>query len=152
MLRKAKISDVRYIHKIINESARRGEMLPRSLMDLYGYLRDYFVFCLDDGKTVIGLCAMHIIWENLAEVRSLFVLPEYRRQGIATKLVEACVSDAITLDLYRIFTLTNQEPFFKNLGFSDIDKSALPEKVWSECMKCPKYPDYCDEIPLIIEP
>lgn len=152
MLRKATISDVRYIHKIINESARRGEMLPRSLMDLYGYLRDYFIFCRDDGKTVIGLCAMHIIWENLAEVRSLFVLPEYRRQGIATKLVEACVSDAITLDLYRIFTLTNQEPFFKNLGFSDIDKSALPEKVWSECMKCPKYPDYCDETPLILEP
>ncbi|MDD5475351.1 MAG: N-acetyltransferase [Syntrophales bacterium] len=152
MLRKAKISDVKYIHRMINNSASRGEMLPRSLMELYGYLRDYFVFCLDDGKTVVGVCAMHIFWENLAEVRSLFVLPEYRMRGIATKLVEACVSDAITLDLYRIFTLTNQEKFFKEIGFVDVDKSTLPEKIWTECIKCPKYPDYCDEIPLIIEP
>ncbi|MCK9229529.1 MAG: N-acetyltransferase [Syntrophales bacterium] len=152
MLRKAKISDVKDIHKMINESAIRGEMLPRSLMELYGYLRDYFVYCPDDGSTVVGVCAMHIFWENLAEVRSLFVLPEYRRRGIATKLVEACVSDAITLDLYRVFTLTNQEHFFKRIGFVDVEKTALPEKIWTECIKCPKYPDYCDEIPLIIEP
>ncbi len=152
MLRKAKISDVKHIHRMINESARRGEMLPRSLMELYGYLRDYFVYCVDDGKEVVGICGMHIFWENLAEIRSLYVLPEYRRRGIATKLVEACVSEAITLDLYRIFTLTNQEEFFKSIGFVDVDREALPEKIWSECIKCPKYPDYCDEIPLIIEP
>lgn len=152
MLRKAKVSDVKYIHRMINDSARRGEMLPRSLMELYGFLRDYFVYCPDDGKTVVGVCAMHIFWENLAEVRSLFVAPECRRKGIATKLVEACISEAITLDLYRIFTLTNQELFFKSLGFIEVDRATLPEKIWTECMKCPKYPDYCDEIPMIIEP
>ena len=152
VFRKAKISDVKYIHQMINTAAARGEMLPRSLMDLYSYLRDYFVYCLDDGKTVIGVCAMHIFWENLAEVRSLFVDEAYRRQGIATRLVEACISEAITLDLYRIFTLTNQREFFQSLDFHEVDKSMLPEKIWSECMKCPKYPDYCDEIPMIMEP
>ncbi|MCK9274524.1 MAG: N-acetyltransferase [Syntrophales bacterium] len=151
MLRKAKISDVKYIHRMINESSARGEMLPRSLMDLYGCLRDFFVVCLDDGKTVVGVCAMHIFWENLAEIRSLFVEKEYRRKGIATKLVEACISEAITLDLYRIFTLTNQVDFFRSLDFREVDKATLPEKVWSECLKCPKYPDYCDEVPMVIE-
>jgi len=152
MLRKAKISDVKRIHRMINAAAARGEMLPRSLMDLYGFVRDYFVYCADDDAPVVGVCALHIFWENLAEVRSLFVDEAYRRRGIATKLVEACISEAITLDLYRIFTLTNQVEFFKSLDFWEVDKATLPEKVWSECIKCPKYPDYCDEVPMIMEP
>ncbi|MDO9515219.1 MAG: GNAT family N-acetyltransferase, partial [Syntrophales bacterium] len=70
---------------------------------------------------------------------------------IGRKLVEACISEAITLDLLRIFTLTYQTEFFKSLGFAVTDKSELPEKVWSDCFKCSKYPDFCDEIAMIIE-
>ena len=151
MLRKAKVSDVKVFHRMINDSAIRGEMLPRSLMSLYGSLRDFFVY-LDDDDSIIGVCAMHIFWENLAEVRSLYVKEEYRRSGVGRKLVEACISDAITLDLMRIFTLTYQVEFFKSIGFIEADKSELPEKVWSDCINCPKYPDFCDEVAMIIEP
>jgi len=150
MLRKAKVSDAKIIHQMINLSSNKGEMLPRSLMDLYGGLRDFFVY-LDDEGSLVGFCAMHIFWENLAEVRSLYVRDENRRSGIGRKLVEACISEAITLDLLRIFTLTYQTEFFKSLGFVVTDKSKLPEKVWSDCFKCSKYPDFCDEIAMIIE-
>jgi len=95
---------------------------------------------------------MHIFWENLAEVRSLYVEKKYRKSGVGRNLVEACISEAITLDLLRIFTLTYQTEFFKSVGFVVTDKSELPEKVWSDCINCPKYPDFCDEVAMIIEP
>ncbi|HBH87899.1 MAG TPA: N-acetyltransferase [Syntrophaceae bacterium] len=151
MLRKARISDVRTIHRMINMSSGKGEILPRSLMDIYGSLRDFFIY-LDEGRqVVVGICAMNIIWENLAEIRSLCVEEEYRKRGIGKKLVEACISEAITLQLFRIFTLTNRPDFFAQLGFKEVAMSTLSEKIWSDCFRCSKYPDYCDEVAMIIE-
>ncbi len=151
MLRKARISDVRTIHRMINMSSGKGEILPRSLMDIYGSLRDFFIYLDEDRQLVVGICAMNIIWENLAEIRSLCVEEEYRKRGIGKKLVEACISEAITLQLFRIFTLTNRPDFFAQLGFKEVAMSSLSEKIWSDCFRCSKYPDYCDEVAMIIE-
>ena len=150
MLRKARIGDVKTIHRLINLSSGRGEMLPRSLMDIYGSLRDFFVYT-DDRDEITGICAMNIIWENLAEIRSLYVVEQNRMKGIGKLLVEACVSEAITLQLFRIFTLTYKKDFFEKLGFKVVDRSGLSEKIWSDCFRCAKYPDFCDEVALIIE-
>ena len=151
MLRKAKIRDVKTIHKMINISSGKGEMLPRSLMDIYGSLRDFFVYFDEKDQAIIGICAMNIIWENLAEVRSLYVDDQHRKQGIGRLLVEACISEAITLELFRIFTLTYQQDFFRRLGFYEVERTTLSEKIWSDCFRCSKYPDYCHEIAMIIE-
>ena len=151
MLRKARVSDVKTIHRMINLSSDKGEILPRSLMDIYGSLRDFFIYFDENKKVVAGICAMNIIWENLAEIRSLYVEEAYRRQGIARKLVEGCISEAITLGFYRMFTLTNRPEFFKRLGFKEVDRSTLSEKIWSDCFRCSKYPDYCDEVAMIVE-
>lgn len=151
MLRKARIGDVKTIHRLINLSARKGEMLSRSLMDIYNSLRDFFVYYDEDESLVIGVCAMNIIWENLAEIRSVYVDQNYRNRGIGRQLVEACISEAITLELYRIFSLTDKKEFFAKLGFKEVDRSTLPQKIWSDCFRCPKYPDYCDEVAMIIE-
>jgi len=151
MLRKARISDVRTIHRMINVSSGQGEMLPRSLMDIYGNIRDFFVYVDDHGETLAGICAMNIIWENLAEIRSLYVEEPLRKRGIGRMLVEACISEAITLELFRIFTLTYRPGFFRTLGFREVDRMSLSEKIWSDCFRCPKYPDYCDEVAMIIE-
>jgi amino-acid N-acetyltransferase len=151
VLRKARISDVKTIHRMINASSGKGEILPRSLMDIYGSLRDFFVFFDESHQTVVGICAMNIIWENLAEIRSLCVEEEYRKRGIGKKLVEACISEAITLQLFRIFTLTSRPDFFTQLGFQEVAMSTLSEKIWSDCFRCSKYPDYCDEVAMIIE-
>jgi amino-acid N-acetyltransferase len=151
MLRKARIGDVKTIHKMINVSASKEEILPRSLMDIYGSLRDFFVYYDEDERIITGICAMNIIWENLAEVRSLYVDEAFRRRGIGRILVEACISEAITLELFRIFTLTYKKEFFQRVGFHAVDRSSLSEKIWTDCFRCPKYPDYCDEVAMIIE-
>jgi amino-acid N-acetyltransferase len=151
MMRKARIDDVKTIHRMINSSSGKGEMLPRSLMDIYSSLRDFFVYYDEDETQIVGVCAMNIIWENLAEIRSLFVDENHREKGIGRKLVEACISEAITLGLFKIFTLTYKKEFFVQLGFKEIDRNLLPEKIWSDCFRCSKYPDYCDEVAMIVE-
>jgi len=151
MLRKARIGDVKIIHRRINASAGKGEMLSRSLMDIYGSLRDFFVYLDDEGGNIAGVCAMTIIWENLAEIRSLYVDESCRRRGLGRQLVEACISEAITLELFRIFTLTYKVEFFERLGFKEVNRRTLPEKIWSDCFRCSKYPDFCDEAAMIIE-
>jgi amino-acid N-acetyltransferase len=136
---------------MINISAGKGEVLPRALMDIYGSLRDFFVYVDEETVTIAGICAMNIIWENLAEVRSLYVEEGYRNRGIGRNLVEACISEAITLQLYRIFTLTYKKDFFVHLGFKEVERSSLSEKIFSDCFRCSKYPDYCDEVAMVID-
>lgn len=146
ILRKASVRDLKEVQKLINEYAKREEMIPRSINELYENVRD-FIIC-EEGETICGVCALHVLWEDLAEVRSLAVRKEYQRQGIGAKLVRRCISDAKALGVNRVFALTYQPGFFKQLGFVDIDKSALPQKIWGDCVRCPKFPE-CNEHSLI---
>lgn len=147
-IRKAKIPDIRVIHKLINDFARRGEMLPRSLNELYENLRDFYV--ADNSIDIVGVCALHILWEDLAEVRSLVVKKEYQKSGIGSMLVKKCLQETRKLGVKRVFVLTYIPDFFKKLGFKEIDKSKLPQKIWGDCIRCPKFPE-CDETALIYE-
>ena len=149
-IRKAKVDEIREIQKMLTGHAQRGDMLPRSLSELYDNLRDIFVYLDDDKPEIIGTCSMHICWEDLAEIRSLAVREPYQGQGIGKKLVEACIAEAITLGLHRIFVLTYQVEFFQKIGFQVVDKGTLPHKIWADCLKCIKFPE-CDETAMIIE-
>jgi amino-acid N-acetyltransferase len=149
MIRKARMSDVKGIHQLIADYAKKGDMLPRSLADIYENLRDYFVFLEDDGE-LVGSAAIHIMWEDLAEVRSLAVREGRMRRGVGTQLVESCISEAIMLGIARIFALTYKPEFFERLGFHTVDKAELPQKIWSDCLKCSKFPD-CDEVALVAD-
>ncbi len=149
MIRKARISDVKCIHSLLTHFADKGLLLPRSLSELYDHLRDYAVYEHEDG-TVRGVVALHISWEDLAEIRSLAVEEEFQKEGIGSKLVEFCISEAITLGIYKIFTLTYQPAFFEKQGFKLVDKGILPHKIWADCVKCPKFPD-CDESAMLME-
>jgi len=148
MIRKAKITDVKLIQFIINEYADQGQMLPRSLNELYENLRDFSV--LDDNSGIAGVCALHVSWDGLAEVRSLAVRKDKMGQGVGTRLVDHCLREAVDLGAERVFVLTYQEGFFKKLGFSPIDKKELPHKIWTDCLNCIKFPN-CDETALIIQ-
>lgn len=150
MIRKAKISDVKEIQKLIETWAKKGQMLSRPLSELYDNLRDYYVFQEEGRDQILGTCAMHICWEDLAEIRSLVVQEEFQNRGIGTKLVEACLSEAISLGIYRIFALTYRPNFFFRFGFRVVDKSTLPHKIWSDCVRCVKFPE-CDEIAVLLE-
>jgi amino-acid N-acetyltransferase len=149
MIRKARMSDVKGIQQLIAEYARKGDMLPRSLADIYENLRDYFVF-EEDGGGLAGSAAIHIMWEDLAEVRSLAVREGKMRRGIGTQLVESCISEAIVLGIDRVFALTYKPEFFEKLGFHVVDKAELPQKIWTDCLKCSKFPD-CDEVALVAD-
>jgi amino-acid N-acetyltransferase len=146
-IRKAKISDLKEVHKLINDFAKREQMIARSLNELYETLRD-FVICDADGK-VCGVCALHIMWEDLAEIRSLAVDKVHQKRGIGKNLVRQCLKEARALGVKRIFALTYSPDFFKKMGFKDADKSSLPQKIWGDCLRCPRFPE-CDEHAVII--
>jgi amino-acid N-acetyltransferase len=146
MIRKAKISDVKDIQRLIKLYSERGEMLPRSLSELYDNIRDFFVFIRN--HRLVGICALHICWEDLAEIRSLAVEKRLRQKGIGAKLVEVCLEEAKSLGAERIFALTYQPEFFQKMGFKRVDKNILPQKIWGDCLKCVKFPD-CDEVALV---
>lgn len=149
MIRKARMGDVKAIQKLVAEYAKKGDMLPRSLSEIYENLRDYFVFT-EDGGEIAGSAAVHIMWEDLAEVRSVAVREDRMRRGVGTRLVEACISEAIVLGITRVFALTYRPEFFEKLGFFRVDKSELPQKIWTDCLKCSKFPD-CDEVALLAD-
>lgn len=150
-MRKANIQDVPAIHSSLMKYSRQGWLLPRSYNELYNHLRDFFVLTEYEGQSVKGCSALTITWENLAEIRSLIVDEDARRQGWGSRLVEACLSEALTLGVYRVFTLTYQVEFFRKLDFRVVDKESLPQKIWADCLHCPKFPDLCDEIAMLLE-
>ena len=148
MIRKARIKDVKAIYELINFFAKKDIMLPRSINDLYDNLRDFFV-CEDSGS-ILGCCALHVSWEDLAEIRSLAVDETKQVKGIGRQLINACIDETKDLGIKRVFALTYVPEFFEKFGFKRVNKSYLPRKVWGECLSCVKFPD-CSEIPLIKE-
>ena len=150
MLRKAHVRDVRAIHKILSAFAARERLLPRSLSDLYTNIRDMFVFTDDRTGAVLGCCGCHIVWEDLAEVRSLAVLKRHQRKGIGRALVSACIEEAKDLGIGRLFALTYETEFFARMGFSVADKNIFPHKIWADCLHCPKFPE-CDETAMVLD-
>jgi amino-acid N-acetyltransferase len=149
-LRKARIPDVKTIHALLMQCAREQALLPRSYNQLYSHLRDFYVVTTGEGREVMGCCALNICWEDLGEIRSLVVAPHVQRLGLGRILVEACLSEAVTLGLYKVFTLTYQQGFFAKMGFAEVTKDQLPQKVWADCINCPRFPE-CDEVAMVME-
>jgi amino-acid N-acetyltransferase len=147
MIRKATLADVKLIQSLVNQYAEIGQMLPRTLNELYEHLRDFHLY--EENGEVIGVCALHLSWDGIAEIRSLAVKKDWAGRGIGSALVRRCLSEAASLDVTRVFVLTYQDVFFRKLGFSPVDKKELPHKIWTDCLNCVKFPN-CDEYSLII--
>jgi len=143
---KAKIQDVPQIHTLVNSYANKGEMLARPLSDLYEGIRDFFVI-RDDDK-VIACAAFHVSWSDLAEIRSVAVAEDRQGEGLGSRLVVACLEESKELGIQTVFCFTYRPEFFSRFRFAEIDKMELPRKVWTDCFRCPKFPN-CDEIALI---
>ena len=145
-IEKAKVSDANSMHRMISYFADKGELLPRALADIYEGIRDYFV--VKEGDKVVGCAALHVTWVDLAEIRSLAVVEQEQNQKIGSLLIQACLEEAKELGIPRVFCLVRKPGFFERQGFQLIDKAELPQKVWAECYRCPKFPN-CDEVALI---
>jgi len=146
MLRRAKTKDVPQIVQLINHYAGKGEMLSRSQSQVFNALRDYVV--IEENGRLVGCGAMHVVWNDIGEIRSLAIAPERVGQGWGKRIVEYLVEDARGLDLPRVFILTYKPDFFAKLKFEPVDKKDLPHKVWKDCLNCPKFPG-CDEVAMI---
>jgi amino-acid N-acetyltransferase len=145
-VRRAMMFDAPAICELINYHAERGRMLHRSLENIYDMLREFQV-AVEDGQ-VAGCVAVDIFWADLAEVKSLAVAADRKGRGIGSKLLAAAVEDARTIGVQKLFALTYEKEFFASRGFQLIDRDTLPEKVWRECLACPKA-DACDEIAMM---
>ncbi|MBR4749284.1 MAG: N-acetyltransferase [Abditibacteriota bacterium] len=148
-IRKARLGDVTEIQELVNDFAARDQMLPKSLSVLYENIRDFYV-AEDSAGRVLGCCAVHVCWADLAEIKSLAVRDECQGMGLGSALVTACVEDCRSLDIDRVFALTYKVPFFEALGFRRVEKNTLPQKIWSECINCPKFPD-CGEEAVVLD-
>ena len=148
MIRKAVLDDVRAIHALLQFYNVKGELLARPLSKLYDHLRDFWVFEEPKQKKVVGCCALQFCWEDLAEIRSLAVAPDFTGQGIGTVLAERTIQEAVYFKIKDLFTLTYRPTFFERFDFSIIDKNELPIKVWSDCIGCVSFPN-CNETAML---
>lgn len=144
--RNATFADIEAVHSLINEYARQGVMLARSRNALYETMRDMMLAF--DGNALVGVAGLHIVWDRLAEVRSVAIDPAHKRRGIGGELVRRLIDAAQPFGIDKVFTLTYQAAFFRSLGFAEIAKDELPPKIWKDCIDCPKFPN-CDEIAMI---
>src|SRR5215471_9365433 len=130
VIRKARIEDVKAMHQLLNGFADKRELLPRSISEVYENLQQFYV--AEDGKKIIGTCALYVTWDNLAEVKALAVNEKYQGTGIGKRLLEAVTRVAHDLHIRRLFTLTIRTGFFEHFGFKHVSKFHLPHKVWTE--------------------
>lgn len=147
-MRKATLEDVKTIHNIIKEFAAKSVMLPRSLNEIYESIRDFLV--VEKENKIIACCALHPLWEDMAEIKSLAVLEKFQDDGLGKKLVMNSLSECNSLKVKKVFALTYVPEFFEKLGFKRSEKNTMPHKIWSECIKCPHFPD-CDEVLVVKE-
>ena len=149
-VRKARIADVAGMHRIINLYAEKQLMLPKTHLQLYENLRDFSVACdPSDPDQVQGCGALHIYWENLAEIRALAISPGVIQKGIGTRLVENLLQEAREYGLEQVFVFTYVPAFFGRFGFIQVDHRSMPLKVYNECFHCPRF-NTCDEVAMVL--
>ncbi len=146
MIRKAEIKDIKEIQILINYFAKQDLMLPRSLNELYENLRDFWV--AEENNKIVGCCALHLSWDDLAEIKSLAVAKNKQKKGLGRLLVDAALEETEELGAKRIFVLTYKQEFFKKFGFRRIKNASLPHKIWAECINCCKFPN-CQEVAMV---
>jgi len=150
MIRKAKVADALSIKRLISSYADEGEMLPRAMGEIYDNLRDFFI--AEDAGSIVGVAALHVGWEGIAEIRSVAVSRKHLGKGVGRELVRSCLEDAAVLGVSEVFVLTYVAGFFEKMGFKPASRDDLPQKVWTECRnKCTKYPDECNEAALTLK-
>ena len=162
VIQKAQIQDVEEILELVNGFAASNLMLPRGPQYLFENIRD-FVIASDRNVPVYSMMetreelhlivacgSLHVLWEDIAEIRALAIHPDYQHRGLGSKLVEFMKEEAKKLGIRRLFTFTLTEVFFQTLGFRRQNRVDLPPKVWGECTRCPKY-FQCDEVGMVLD-
>jgi amino-acid N-acetyltransferase len=147
-VRPAAEADVPAIVEVVNENARLGHLLPRSAENIRASLPNWLVAEVE-GR-VVGIGSLLAMSPTLVEVRSLAVLPSYRRYGVGALIVRALIEQARARGIPTVFALTRAVGFFERLGFVATSRERFPEKVWKDCVICPLQ-HACDETAVVYE-
>lgn len=146
VIRPAVVADAEPILELINGLAADQIMLPRSPVSVIENLRDFVVAEVDGAFAGCG--ALHLVWTDMAEIRSIAVAPESQKLGLGRRMADALIADAERLGVAKLFAFTYVPGFFEKLDFAVSDHASLPHKVFSDCMNCPKF-NACDEIAMV---
>jgi amino-acid N-acetyltransferase len=146
ILRKARLSDVPALFKLIRDYAAEEVMLPRALPELYENIWEFTVAEKDGHVAACG--ALRLYNEEVAEIRSLCVDPQQKTAGLGRAITKQLMLEAKELGLRRVFALTVVPDFFSKMGFYPVERGALPQKVWRDCLQCEKY-FRCDEVAVV---
>jgi len=144
--RKAELTDVEGLYALIEGYAQQGIMLPRSREELARNI-GAFVVAEDRGR-LIGCGSLIRLGPELAEIRSLGMAEGYKGLGLGSRLVNFLLDEARQQGYPKVMVLTYADDFFRRHGFEVVDKEIFPEKVWTDCIHCPKR-EHCDEIAML---
>ena len=146
IVRKATMSDIHALLNVINDYAANGIMLPRTEFEMSENIRDFSAAYA--GERLVGCGALHFYTPTSGEVRSLAVDPALKTQGVGRRIVAALEKEALENGLHAIFAFTYVPQFFSKMGFREVERGALPLKVWKDCLRCPKF-QCCDEVAML---
>ena len=148
LLRPARIDDVPGIAAVMADYVLQGTLLPRPVSELYHCVREFQV--AEKDGTIVACAALRLLWSDLGEVRSLAVRPDCHGRGLGAALVQRVVADARALQVPRVIALTREVAFFERCGFQTETRDALPRKVWTDCVRCPRR-HACDEVAVVLD-
>jgi amino-acid N-acetyltransferase len=133
-IRRAMTGDVRGIRRLIDTYSVERRLLSKATVALYESIQEFWVAVTDDG-TLVGCGAIHVMWEDLAEIRTVAVDPGARGRKIGHRLVTELLAVATSLGVSRVFCLTFETEFFGSFGFREIDGAPVPPKVYEELLR-----------------
>ena len=137
LVRPARTGDIREVRRLVEDLARQRILLGKELITLYEAVQEFVVAEVSDenGTRVVGCGAVHVLWEDLAEVRTLAVDPTVRGSGAGHKILEALLRRADDLGVTRLFCLTFETAFFARHGFVEIEGTPVEPEVYAEMLR-----------------
>jgi amino-acid N-acetyltransferase len=144
--RNAVLTDAEAIDRLIGAHTDDGTLLPRSFAELCENIRDFIV--VEDRGELIGCGALHLYGVHLAEVRSIAVLDSYRGKGAGRLLIDALLAEAERHNVKCVCLFTRIPEFFARMEFRPAEKAQLPDKLYKDCLRCPRL-SACDEVAMV---
>ncbi|GIF12422.1 amino-acid N-acetyltransferase [Actinoplanes teichomyceticus] len=134
LIRRARTGDVKAIRSLVDTYTTDRRLLSKATVTLYESVQEFWVAEDDDG-TVVGCGALHVMWEDLAEIRTVAVHPERRGRRIGHRIVGVLLEQARELGVRRVFCLTFETRFFGSFGFTEIDGAPVPHAVYEQLLR-----------------
>jgi len=133
IIRPARTSDIKAIRAIIDEYSASRRLLTKETVTLYESVQEFTV--AESAEKIVGCGAVHVLWEDLAEVRTVAVFPEFKNKGIGTQLLEALLQKAKDLGVKRVFCLTFETKFFTKHGFEEIEGTPVEPEIYQQLLQ-----------------